>query len=133
MEIQKLLLGKIINLTQHVGTPEQGVEELDEDLRKEVVGLITFDEVPSQLEMHERARRIADIAVSTGANSAMIGGAPFFQRYMEEELCEAGIEPVYAFSRRESIDTVQPDGSVRKTVVFRHDGFVRPCEGEITE
>jgi hypothetical protein len=31
---------------------------------------------------------------------------------------------VYAFSRRESTEAVQEDGSVRKVAVFRHLGFV---------
>lgn len=119
-------LGRIINLTQHTGTPEQGVVELPSESRKEVVNLITFDEVPTGAEMRRRARRIAEIATDHGANSAMIGGAPYFQRPLEEELREKGIEPVYAFSVREAVEQQLPDGSVRKTSVFRHAGFVRP-------
>jgi hypothetical protein len=124
MERQEL--GRIINLTQHIGTPEQGCEELEENLRKEVLGLITFDEIPSNEEMCSRAERIAKIASIHGADVAMIGGAPYFQRPLEEALLFVDIEPVYAFSKRESVDTVQPDGSVRKISVFKHIGFVRP-------
>ena len=36
------------------------------------------------------------------------------------------IIPLYAFSRRESVEEWQPDGSVRKINIFRHDGFVLP-------
>lgn len=32
----------------------------------------------------------------------------------------------YAFSRRESVETQLPDGSVKKSSVFRHIGFVEP-------
>jgi hypothetical protein len=30
----------------------------------------------------------------------------------------------YAFSRREAEEQIQPDGSVRKTHVFKHVGFI---------
>jgi len=56
----------------------------------------------------------------------MIGGAPYFMGALESALLEAGVEPVYAFSRRVSEEMIQPDGSVRKVGVFRHVGFVRP-------
>lgn len=119
-------LGRIVNLTQHTGTPEQGVVELPPEVRKEVVDLITFGEIPTGTEMRRRAQRISTIAADHGANSAMLGGAPYFQRLLEEELREKGIEPVYAFSVREAVEQQLPDGSVRKTSVFRHAGFVRP-------
>lgn len=115
-----------VNLTQHNALPEQGCIEPSEETQKEVRNLITFNEIPSDLEMRTRAVRIAEIASESGADSAMIGGAGYFQRYLEEELLARGIEPVYAFSKRESVEAVQEDGSVKKTFVFRHAGFVRP-------
>jgi hypothetical protein len=54
----------------------------------------------------------------------MIGGAPYLMGALEKALRECGFTPVYAFSKRESIDQPQPDGSVRKVAVFRHLGFV---------
>ena len=56
--------------------------------------------------------------------SAMIGGAPWMMSALEGALLDAGVQPVYAFSVRESVEQVQPDGSVRKVNVFRHVGFV---------
>ena len=56
---------------------------------------------------------------------AMIGGAPYLMCALEYALLNHAIEPVYAFSQRESIEQTQPDGSVRKTNIFRHAGFVR--------
>ena len=38
---------------------------------------------------------------------------------------EAGIPCFYATTRRESVETTQPDGSVVKTNVFKHAGFRR--------
>ena len=58
----------------------------------------------------------------------MIGGAPFLMAPLESKLIEFGLDPVYAFSRRESVETVQDDGSVRKTTVFNHIDFVPACQ-----
>lgn len=55
---------------------------------------------------------------------AMIGGAPYLMAPLEAELKKLGIEPVYAFSERVSEETVQADGTVVKTNVFKHVGFV---------
>ena len=55
---------------------------------------------------------------------AMIGGAPYLMAELEKELWHLGIEPVYAFSRRESVETVGENGEVTKTAVFKHIGFV---------
>jgi hypothetical protein len=54
----------------------------------------------------------------------MIGGAPFLMAGLEKALRCTGLRAIYAFSRRESVEAVQEDGSVRKVAVFRHLGFV---------
>lgn len=54
----------------------------------------------------------------------MIGGAPYLMGPLAETLREYGLEPVFAFTERVSVDEVQPDGSVRKTAVFKHSGWV---------
>lgn len=56
--------------------------------------------------------------------TVMVGGAPFFMRYLEEALEAAKIRPVYAFSVRDSEEQKQADGSLKKTTVFNHLGFV---------
>lgn len=43
---------------------------------------------------------------------------------LAEALRKRGFEPLFAFSRRESVEETMPDGSVRKTTVFRHVSFV---------
>lgn len=63
-----------------------------------------------------------------GAESAMIGGAPFLMAPLEGALRTRGVIPLYAFSVRESVEEALPDGSVRKTQVFRHAGFVPAVE-----
>ena len=131
---------KIINLTQHKSTPEQGVEDIlisgecvasTFGLRPDQFGyyptmsdLLTFDNVPTYGAMWNRACLLTAVAVRLGATSAMIGGAGFFIPVLEKALMQRGIIPVHAFSRRESVETVV-DGKVTKTSVFKHVGFAQ--------
>lgn len=117
----------IINLTQHQATPEQvaqGVKDLEPETASAMRELLTFEDIPSKEEMDSRAKRIARLAADVNAEAAMIGGAPYFMSSLEGALKEAGIKAFYAFSRRESVDKRQDDGTVVKTMVFRHLGFV---------
>lgn len=141
----------IINLTQHPATPEQiaqGVVDLPPELRTRLAELLTFDAVPTASVVFQRAQDIAMLAItwldtqprlegygSGGAAlaDALLGGAPYLMCALEVALLGHAIEPVYAFSRRESIEQAQPDGSVRKTNVFRHVGFVRMFEDAPTD
>jgi hypothetical protein len=119
----------ILNLTQHQGTPEQGVTELPEGAAALVRSALTFEDLPDLETIQARAKLISEIAASQPVTpgegkSAMIGGAPFLMGALEAALRASGIRPVYAFSRRESVDQAQEDGSVRKVAVFRHLGWV---------
>lgn len=115
----------IVNLTQHAATAEQKAAGVVEPADKALVqALITFDELPSAGEIRRRADELAQLAKAAGVEVAMIGGAPFFMAPLEKSLRAAGVKPVYAFSKRESVDEKQADGSVKKTQVFRHAGFV---------
>lgn len=127
----------ILNLTMHAATPDQiaaGVKDLPKELRSRIIGLLTFDDIPEtdyddpDNEVRQAAREIAKIAsdfIGGGEGAAMIGGAPFLLPILAEELREVGIDPLLAFSRRETVEESQPDGSVRKVAVFRHVGFIR--------
>ena len=118
----------IINLTQHAATAEQlaaGVFDVpNEGARRELLMQLTFGDLPEDGEIVERAAAVASIAMAFGARAAMIGGAPYLMSALERELREGDITPLYAFSRRESVEEKLPDGSVRKVAVFRHLGFV---------
>jgi len=121
----------ILNLTQHPATPEQiaaGVVDLQPEDAAYVRRWLTAETLESVLEWtdmdtdapeghgsrDERAAIIADRAAELGATRAMIGGAPWLMGPLERELRERGIQSLYAFSRRESVEERQPDGSVRK-------------------
>ena len=117
----------IINLTQHKATPEQvaaGVIELAPVQREELTRLLTFEELPSFEELYERAEKIAKLPGVRSCAQAMIGGAPFFMEPLTQVLRVFGIRTVFAFSRRVSVESTAADGSVTKTAIFRHEGFV---------
>jgi hypothetical protein len=127
---------RVLNLTQHTASPDQiavGVIDLDAETRATVSALLTFDECPDAADIADRAHDLAVIAArartdgDTGAvlcDRVMIGGAPWLMGALAEALRAQGLTPLFAFSRRESVDVAQPDGSVRKTAVFRHAGWV---------
>jgi hypothetical protein len=128
----------ILNLTQHVVTAEQKAQLVVEPrmCKTEIRELLTFEEIPSKEEIESRATKLAEIAVSEASMYAgetdnvvwitrvMLGGAPYLMGALEKAVRECGFTPVYAFSKRESEEITQPDGSVRKVQVFRHIGFV---------
>lgn len=135
------MVQKILNLTQHVATPEQieaGVFEPSAEDKKEIQRLLTFEEIKEteSWNMFQRAEKIAKIVIKyfpdeydseeTNRGYAMIGGAPYFMSKLERVLSSEDFDicPMYAFSKRESVDQHQPDGSVKKVQVFRHAGFV---------
>jgi len=123
------LPGQILNLTQHDASPDQiraGVVEFRDSEATEILcDLLTFDVKPTLGCIEERARSIAKLAAQSGkCNTAMIGGAPYLMPFLEKALMAVGIQPLYAFSKRESIESVAADGSVTKRTVFRHAGFI---------
>ena len=135
-----------MNLTQHPATPEQvsaGVFDLPAGAVNNLKRLLTFDALPDAEEVQVRAQDIAALAALLASGEdregegepapsdlgqfalyAMIGGAPYLMAPLEVALRNHGIEPVYAFSVRESAEQAQPDGTVRKINIFRHAGFV---------
>lgn len=123
----------IINLTQHPASPEQkeqGVADLKQLELEALKELLTFEKIPNQQELEKRAEAIAELAAMNGLpgdpwpNAAMIGGAPYLMAHLEKALDARFIEPVYAFSKRESVEQVK-DGKVIKVAIFRHMGFVK--------
>lgn len=125
----------IINLTQHAASPEQiaaGVVDFDGEEKRALIEALTFEELPSSNDIEAAALAISTLAdcwadrEGIAAPSAMIGGAPFLMAPLERALSQDFVV-LYAFSTRESVDVVQPDGSTKKTSVFRHVGFVEAC------
>ena len=120
---------RIINLTQHVATPEQVAEGVFEPKNKPaVLALLSFGGVPSLEEVDNRAIDLADYAIGempapSTNKGALIGGAPFLMSALERRLKGKGIRPLYSFTERISVDETQGD-TVKKISVFRHAGWV---------
>lgn len=115
-----------LNLTQHKSTKDQNCKELyNKDF---IIKLLTFDSIPTEAEIADRAIRLAEIALSEGAKEAMIGGAPFLMSPLEIVLATVGITPLYAFSMRR---VIEKDGV--KTSVFKHLGFVNPISSDVID
>lgn len=111
---------RIMNLTQHIANTEQRADGVVEPPDKDHVRqLLTFDEIPTLLDMENRAFLLAKIAAESGASAAMIGGAPFFMSTLERALFDAEIRPVYAFSQRLSVE----DGGGNKRTRFVYQGL----------
>ena len=119
----------IVNLTQHKATPEQvkaGVVDVGADQRKALQQYLTFDQLPDSLALTCTANAIAAFVkkVAPNADAAMIGGAPYLMPPLEKALRKRGVTPLYAFFVRESEEKRMEDGSIVKTAVFKHLGFV---------
>lgn len=134
----------ILNLTQHKATGEQleaGVVDLPAEQQTELAKLLTFEKRPDKWELKNRAKSLAEFAAEVGlkmgvlehvvcqggkliGGAVMIGGAPFLMAQLEHELHMLGVDVCYAFSTRESVESVDETGAVKKTAVFRHAGFV---------
>ena len=119
---------KILNLTQHIATPDQieaGVVDLVGEEREALLRLLTFETPPDFMEIWRRADGLADLAKSKEAEAVMIGGAPYLMGPLEIALRKKDIIPLYAFSVRRTVEEALPDGSVKKMAVFQHGGFVK--------
>lgn len=117
----------IINLTQHPATPEQraeGVFDLSGEMLDYLKTLLNFEGLPTVGEVYDRAGKLADITGEFECRKALIGGAPFLMAPLANSLNEKGIEPLCAFSKRDSVEETLSDGTVKKVSVFRHAGFV---------
>lgn len=120
----------IINLTQHKASEDQKSEgvfdssEVSEDFESEVKRLLTFDDLPDEKTIWQRAMALADYCKDLGVKNALIGGVPFFMGPLVEVLKSRGVDPLFSFSKRESVEK-EIDGKTVKTSVFKHSGFVR--------
>jgi hypothetical protein len=114
---------KILNLTMHPATPDQLAAGVVEPTDKAAVqALLTFATLPTVDEVRGRATALTNLA--RGWDYAMIGGASWLIGELEFWLRHRGCTPLHSFTRREALETVNADGSVSKTSVFQHAGWV---------
>ena len=117
---------KILNLTPHVASPSQVADGVVEPInKKEVQDLLTFTGLPERELVVNRAEELAEMVGGyPDVTHAMIGGAPYLMAPLEYSLRRRGIVPVYSYTERKSVESHQSDGTVVKTNVFEHVGWV---------
>ena len=118
-------MDKIVNLTQHVSTDDQraaGVVDMED--RELVADLLNFDELPTAKQIQNRAETLASLIDEPAGTSIMIGGAPFLMPALVKSLEKRGFIALFAFSKRVSGEIANADGTVTKTSVFKHLGFI---------
>jgi hypothetical protein len=125
MEKQEMM---ILNLTQHEATAEQRAQGVFEPVvKRQITDRLNFTTLPTKQEIVDSAKALARIATGSGypgLKFAMIGGAPYLMPELERALKAKGITPLYAFSERVSEEVLGADGTVTKTNVFKHVGWV---------
>jgi len=99
------------------------VVEPSSENKEKIKKLLTFETKPIKEELELRAIKLVTL-IPWNFKTIMIGGAPYFMKTLHETLVNHGFKPVYAFSKRESVEIVQEDGSVKKINKFKHAGFV---------
>ncbi len=118
----------MLNLTQHQGTPAQiaqGLVDLEGCQLATLKKLLTFsaEDIHSRV-LPLRAAQLAQLASvslrDTEDTQVMIGGLPALMASLEKALREAGLEPVYSFSDRVSVE--DPLTGI-KTSQFIHQFF----------
>ena len=93
----------IVNLTTEPATEEQaaaGVKTFGPANAGRIKRLLTFDGIPSDEELRQRADCLSIIALRAQEDDRSISGAMisppgFFARYVEDALWSAGIQPLY--------------------------------------
>lgn len=76
------------------------------------------------LREHAKTHSGAVLGDDPKPTHAMIGGAPWLMPVLAKVLMQRGINLVYAFTKRDVVETANPDGSVTKSSKFVHVGFV---------
>lgn len=126
LKSRKKVFIMMLNLTQHILTKEQAQNRIIEPLNKRYVcSLLTFYDIPTESDLKNRASQLADYALHENADSVLIGGAMYLMPFLIFELNKRNIDAYYSFSKRISKDVIQKDGRVKKTIIFKHCGFIK--------
>lgn len=115
----------IFNFTQHKTSLDQIKDGIvDVENHEYIQQLLTFDELPTKEEIQKRACLLADYAQKINAEKVMIGGAFYLITRLAKEMNKRGISVCYSFSKRQSVDDVQEDGSVIKRTLYKHEAVI---------
>lgn len=115
---------KILNLTQHIATPEQQNDGVFEPVNKHLVTiLLTFHSLPNEQIISDRCNELTEIVKDHNCHYVMIGGAPFLMSTLEKMLISQNIKPLYSFSQR-IVNENRIGNETQKTSIFKHTGWI---------
>ena len=128
----------VLSLMKHELTPDQIADGgFTSIILKDVINAFQdFPDMESVLESAGRASQLAfmvenlweyDNTISRFKH-VNIAGAGWFMVPLARELRERGFIPVQSFSARVADEVSQPDGSVKLTYTFVHQGWVEVLE-----
>ena len=121
----------MLNITQHTATKAQvadGVVEPSQEIKAQIQKLLTFDRsvIAEPEQIWNKAKAIVSLIQRNypGHKEVMIGGALYLMPALVRELKENGYKVFFSYTDRVSEDIHNADGSVTKTLAFKHLGFV---------
>lgn len=123
---------KVLWASAHQPTAEQLRELEDSTLYKVVYLKELYPELFNKLVEQEFDSNLDEIAIRLFTFCEHLGipiicqpgGSPAFQFTLGQLSTKHDIHIWYAFSKRISVDTPNPDGSVKKVSTFVHEGFI---------
>jgi hypothetical protein len=115
----------MINLTQHPATAAQGNMAAQAADDSAIKALLNIEPGESGLDIAQRVQSLCDWvqSVDDDDKTVMVGGHLYLTMSLTARLVSLGYTVVMAESRRESVETTGPDGSVTKRNVFKHCGW----------
>lgn len=88
---------KRINLASREATPWQKCMSRSDELAGQIKDILTFDDLPKPVEIINRAKMLVEIAVTSGADEAMVECDLYLAVLLDMILRREGIRPVYVF------------------------------------
>lgn len=121
----------MLNITQHNATKgqvEDGVVEPSQEIKAQIQKMLTFDHsvIAEPEQIWNKAKALVSLIQRNypGHKEVMIGGALYLMPALVRELKENGYKVFFSYTDRVSEDVHNADGSVTKTLAFKHLGFV---------
>lgn len=121
--------GIVWNFSQHKMTKDQiadGGKELSDNVAKEVKQLLLFTEPPTKEEIQTRLETLRKIISENTeiGDGILISSAAYFLYPAIRTIIALNRIPIASFTKREAIETEQPDGTVKLSYTFKHIKWV---------
>ena len=123
---------KLLWCSAHTPTQEQliSLQEMGELIFLKDINLSMQEKISNcssdRTELAKLAKDLLELKVSLDCTIVQLGGSPLFLYIAGATInsCLSTTAIIFAHSERVSIDSPQPDGTVVKTSVFKHIGWI---------